>query len=353
MLSFLMHSRTAYEFDFFQFIITSNYNSQTYSRLNPSGTGLYISNCLFSSIMSSSDGGALYCTSATYFLIDSTSFFSCKTSRSFGAIYISIGGQSVLHKVCGYNCSTTNSNHYQFAYIQVNDNALYKNYISYSSIARCVCQHSSAHYTLQLYYGNIYFPSVNMSLNKCYHQTVYCYPSSDSNFFTCSFTYCSFVDNILTGYTCIYLNGGGINHKMKSCNILRNTQSSLDSQGTIYTSRNLMIYDSCILENIADRIFYEGHSSYYITLSNCTVDKTTYYQNLKTPKTVTKSFILALNHISTQYCHAEYDEIGTLTPIIQTYSMKIRCYTRERFFIQHRLGDMVSLTSIFIQLYSP
>ena len=107
-----------------------------------------------------------------------------------------------------------------------------------------------------------------------------------------------------------------------------------------------MIYDSCILGNIADRIFYEASSSYYITLSNCTVDKTTYYQNLKTPKTVTKSFILALNHISTQYCHAEYDEFGTLTPIKQTYSMQIHCYTRERFFIQHRLGDMVLLTSI-------
>jgi hypothetical protein len=354
MLSFLMHSRTVWN-DFFH-SSNFNYNSQTYSsRRTHSGTGLYISNCLFRSITSSSNGGALYYSdSGTYFLIESTSFFSCKTSASYGAIYIYISnGQSVLHKVCGFNCSTTNSNSYQFAYIYVYNNALYKNYVSYSSVASCVAQQSNAHYTLYLDWGNIYFPSVNMSLNKCYHRTVYCLPSGDSNSFTCSFTYCSFADNTLTGYTCIYLNIGGIYHKIKSCNIIRNTQSSLSTQGTIYTSGNLAIYDSCILENIADRIFYEASSSYYITLSNCTVDKTIYYQNLITPKTVTKSFILALKHISTQYCYAKYDEAGTLTPIIQTCAMQMRCYTRERFFIQHRLGDMVLLTNIFIQLYSP
>ena len=64
-------------------------------------------------------------------------------------------------------------------------------------------------------------------------------------------------------------------------------------------------------------------SSSTIILSNCTVNKTTYNRNLVTQNTVTKSFILALNHISTQNCHSRYDYAGYLIPIIQTpYPLK-------------------------------
>jgi hypothetical protein len=121
-----MHYKTAWD-DYFPGTNSPNLNSQTYnSRQTPSGTNVYVLNCLFKSITSADVGGALSCSSATYFLVESTSFFSCKTSSNRGgAIYFcDIGsGQSVLHEVCGYNCS---SNPFQqFAYL-------------HTSISRCV-----------------------------------------------------------------------------------------------------------------------------------------------------------------------------------------------------------------------
>ena len=92
-------------------------------------------------------------------------------------------------------------------------------------------------------------------------------------------------------------------------------------------------------------------SSSTIILSNCTVNKTTYNRNLVTQNTVTKSFILALNHMSTQNCNAEYDSAGYLTPNLQTPSpskkQKLYC-SCECLFYQSPLRDFFSLTCVLI-----
>ena len=136
---FLLNSKTAWN-DFFPGTSPTNLPSQTYTyRQTPSNTYLYVLNCLFSSITSTGNGGALYCTS-TYLLVESTSFFSCKTSGgNGGAIYFSnSSGQCVLHKVCGYDCCTTVSNYPQFVQTNVKNDISSKNYINYSSISHCV-----------------------------------------------------------------------------------------------------------------------------------------------------------------------------------------------------------------------
>jgi hypothetical protein len=233
-----LYIRTAWN-DYFSGTTPTNLPSQTYtSRPTPSGSNVYVLNCLFKSITSGSTGGALCCTSVTYLLVESTSFFSCKTSGGVGgAIYFSNnGGQCVLYEVCGYDCSTPSNNGFQFAYIGVNNAVSSKNYINYSSISRCVNEASGSWYILNLYNGNVCCPSVNISMNKCYGQLIYCYPLSDSNSVTCSFSYSSFTDNIATSYTCIWLYKSGAKYEIKSCNILRNTQGTLNSEGTIYTS---------------------------------------------------------------------------------------------------------------------
>jgi hypothetical protein len=340
--------------DYFSGTTPTNLPSQTYtSRPTPSGPSVYVLNCLFRSITSGSTGGALYCTSVTYLLVESTSFFSCKTSSgSSGAIYFyNGGGQCVLYEVCGYDCSTPSNNGFQFVYIVVNNTVSSKNYFNYSSISRCVNGVSYSWYILGLGNGKICCPSVNISMNKCYGQLIYCYPLSDSNSVTCSFSYSTFTNNIANWATCIWLWTSGAKFEIKSCNILRNTQGSLDSEGTIYTTGYLTIYDSCILENKANYIFRQYYSSYPTTLSNCTVDSTSNNGYLTIKNTVTKSFILALNHMSTLNCHSEYDSAGTLTPIIQTpYSSKkqICYYSCEKYFLQLRLSDFVSLISVLI-----
>jgi hypothetical protein len=356
MLTFRIHIRTAWV-DYFTGSPTLIQSKELGTQQTLSDTSVHVSNCLFRSITSGGNGGALSCsTSVTYFLVESSSFFSCKASGGYGgAIYFeSSNGQSVLYEVCGYDCYltyTSSNSRGHFSYIQVKDVITSKNYINYSSITRCGIDNSYSWYTLRNNNGKICCPSVNVSMNKCYdYSGIYCYPYSDSTSGTCLLSYSTFVDNIAIGYTCFWFARSGPNYEIKSCNILRNTQGTLGSQGTINTNGNLMIEDSCILENNANCIFYQG-SSYTITVSNCTVDKTTSYGSFKIKNTVTKSFIFALNHMSTQNCHSEYDSAGTLTPILQSPSSskkQIQCFTINKFLHQCRLSDVVLLTSFLI-----
>jgi hypothetical protein len=351
-----MHIRTAWS-DYFTGTPTLIQTNDYTSRPTLSGTSVYVLNCLFRSITSESYGGALSSTSVQYLLIESSSFFSCKTrSNQGGAIYIrnTGSGQCVLNEVCGYDCYSTYTSgnaHEQFARIDVHTSISSKNYINYSSISRCVNVYSNSYYIMRHYYGKIFYPSVNLPMNKCSHRTILCGPFSDSNSVTCSFSYSTFADNIATTYTCFYLNSGGAKYEIKSCNILRNTQPIGNGEGTFITWGNLNIEDSCILENKATNIFYQANTNYIITISNCTVDSTSNNGYLTIQNTVTKNFILALNHISTRNCHSEYDSAGTLTPIIKSSSPSKKhklYYSCERLFHFHQQGNIASFASILV-----
>jgi hypothetical protein len=185
-------------------------------------------------------------------------------------------------------------------------------------------------------------PSVNLSMNRlCYYSGIACRSYFDSNSITCSLSYSTSADNYAAGYTCISFHTGGANNEIKSCNILRNTQGTLSSEGTIWASGNLKIEDSCILENNANYNFFVSSSSYTVTLSNCTVDRTTCNQNLVTQNTVTKSFILALNHMSTRNCNSKYDAVEMLNPTIHIPSAS------KKFLYQLSQRNLVLLHSVF------
>jgi hypothetical protein len=344
-----MHIRTAWS-DYFTGNSTLIQKTLYEERQSPSETNVYVLNCLFISFSTTTAGGALFCNSVTYLLVESSSFFSCKTNSHGGAIYfVNAGsGQSVYHEVCAYDCYSTGGNYGQFSYNGLYDIASTKNYINYSSIVRCGTEISNPHHTICHHYGTYLYPSINMSMNKCYGRSgIYCCPYKDSNSVTCSISFSSFVDNNATGFTCFMLYITGAKYEIKSCNILRNTQGTLNSEGTICTYGITNIEDSCILENKAKYIFHQ-YSSYTITLSNCTVDSTSNNGYLTTRNTVTKSFIHALNHMSTQNCHSKYDSAAYLTPIIQSSKKQILCCTCGRFFLQPQIRDVISLTSIFI-----
>jgi hypothetical protein len=351
MLTFRLYFRTAWN-DYFTGSPT-NYNSQTHGTGQTlSGTNVYVSNCLFRSITSTSNGGAFYCSSVTCLLVESSSFFSCKTSANLGGaihFYNYNSGECVLYKVCAYDCCSNYE--YQFAYIFLKDSVSGKDYVNYSSIVRCVNENSNSRYTFSLFYGNIRCPSDNISMNKCNIRLIPCYPAIDSNSVTCSFSHTTFTDNTATGSNCFYLYRPGPKYEIKSCNILRNTEGSSGSGGIIYAEGNLMINDCCILENTATYIFFQSSSSYTITLSNCTVDKTTNNQKLVIQNTATKSFIHGLNHMSTRNCNAEYDSVGTLIPNMDHSCpsiQQIHCYTFRYIFIQSQLRDFISLICVFL-----
>jgi hypothetical protein len=323
-------------------IETTEQGSFTSQRTH-STSSVYVINCLFNNCNSGSAGGALYCTS-NYLLVESTSFFSCKTSSGPGGAirFNNTGsGQYVLYGVCGYDCIITNSDWGLFVRIDVYDSATSKNYINYSSISRCVEVKYRSFNVLGLTNGIILLPSTNISMNKCCQRpAMYCFSSYDSSSVTCSLSYTSIVDNHSTDENCIMFYRGGAKSEIKCCNILRNTEVSLNKRGTIHTAGNTMIEGSCILENNATYIFYQ-HSSYTITLSNCTVDKTTRYGSLIIQNTVTKSFIHGLNHLSTRNCHSEYGSTGYLTaiPYVSPPTKKEFCYcqSRKNFFLLNRI----------------
>jgi len=345
-----MHQqRTAWS-DFFPGSPTTNYNSQTYnSHQYSSSTSVYVSNSLFQSITTTSDGGAIYCSSSvTYFLVESSSFFSCTINNTWGGgicFYSYKNGQYALYKVCGYDCySIYSGSNGQFAWMRVNDTLSIKNYVNYSSISRCVNEKSGHSYSLFLRFGKICCPSVNISMNKCQHYTgIYCYPFVDSSSVTCSLSYSSFADNNTFGYGCIRFNNGGAKYEIKSCNILRNTQDTT-SYGTIYTNGVLNIEDSCILENTASTIFYSSSSSYPITLTRCTVDKTINNGYVTIQNTVTKSFILVLKHMSTQNCNSEYDSLGY--QIVFPYVPQPTCRNLGRISVYFSINSMLLLAFI-------
>jgi hypothetical protein len=138
--------------------------------------------------------------------------------------------------------------------------------------------------------------------------------------------------------------GGGTNSKLeiKCCNVLRNTQSS-GSWGLFFAGGNMTIDDSCIIENNAP-LYFEVYSPNSITLSNCTIDKTTKYGTYGTliiRKTVTKSFILTLNHMSTENCHSEYT--FSISP---SNKKEINCSCPNNYYIL-RISDFI-LNWVFI-----
>jgi hypothetical protein len=347
MFSHNMNSRNAWN-DFYNTQQPTPINKQTYgSRLSSSSESVYVSNCLFRSINSASDGGALSCiNSVVYFLTESSSFSSCITSgRIGGAIYFynTNDGQSALYEVCFNNCYSTNTtlpSRGQSAYMCVKDNYTSKNYVNYSSIVRCATENSSSWFTLYLGYGKHCCVSINSSMNKCgYRSGIHCIPFFNSTSVTCSLSYSSFADNNASVSGCIKLERGGAKYEVKSCIVLRNTQVDLDSEGTIIIFGNTTIEDSCILENKATYIFFIQSSSYTTIFSNCLIDSTSNNQNLTIQNTVSKCFVLELSLMSTHDCHAEYVSHST---------KKVICNTYKIIHHQARISDFFSLSCVFM-----
>ena len=209
-------------------------------------------------------------------LVEETTFTECQSSGSGGAIFFGYDGNCALAKVCGYKCSTTNSNNCQFDRVYVTSSALtFVNTVNDSSIAY-TSNSNNAHYTLCHGYGRIIACSVNVSNNNCSRYSgIYCYPypslSGSSGDASCLITFSTFANNTChTYYICLLMDKGSAYKEITRCNVVRNTQQSRDSLGTIYSIGNLDIKYSCILDNSAKYDFYAN--SYTITISNCTRD---------------------------------------------------------------------------------
>jgi hypothetical protein len=298
---------------------------------------VYVHDSVFSYCSSSSSGGALNCGNSVYkLLVEQTTFISCSTSSSNGGgIYFSstTNGECVLSKICGFNCSSTNYG--MFAYVYTKNDITYKNYVNDSSFTHTSIKSGSPSHVLYLYYGNILCPSLNITNNECYHYpAMRCCPTASSTSDTIYMSYNSIINNTaIGGWGCIDFNRAGSSQRIDTCNIINNKQTVYSSNElTIYTNANLLIKDSCILgNNPGKKVFFVDGGK--VTISNCTIDddiisKSRYTGTIIITKTIERSFINALSHISTQKCDSYFDSYGTLTakPIIPSQNKSSRYF---------------------------
>jgi hypothetical protein len=290
----------------------------------PTDQNVFVHDCVFEDCTSSSNG-ALSCGNSIYkLLVYQTSFVSCWSRSSYGgAIYFdsTTNGECILCKICGFDCSSTNSgNSYgQFARINTKIYATYKNYVNDSSFSHSSNMNTDSYYVLCLNYGNILCPSVNLTNNLCYSFTAfYCYPTTGTGSpvsDTFYISYSSIVNNTANGYSCFYHHNSDSSQCIDTCNVINNKQTT-STYGTFYLYANLLIKDSCIIGNNKKNIVFYV-SSGKMTISNCTIDDNIftngrYYGTVTVIKTITNTFINALSHIATQHCDSFFDSYGTL-----------------------------------------
>jgi hypothetical protein len=307
--------------------------------ITPNENYVYVHDCVFSYCSSSSNGGALNCGDTIYKLfVEQTTFISCSTSTSNGGgIYFKsqTNGESVLSKICGFNCSSTSTG--PFAYVYTKNDITYKNYVNDSTITHTSILSGYPQRALYLYYGSIICLSVNITNNECYYHTALSTcptvgsgsPASD----TCCISYNSIVNNTAKGgWGCMSFDGSTTSQVVYACNIINNKQTVYSTYEIIFhVCSNVLTKDSCVLGN------NKGYDVFYvyqkITISNCTIDddiisNSRYTGTVIFTKMIERSFIHALSHISTHKCDSYFDSYGTLTaqPIVPSQSTKHPCF---------------------------
>jgi hypothetical protein len=309
----------------------TNYTGPQYTQtLSPNANDVYVHDCVFSYCSSSSNGGALFCSSSVYrLLIEQTTFISCSTSGSYGGgIYFlsTTYGECVLSRICGFNCSAKSTSH--FAYVEIKNNVNNKNHFNDSTITHTSVQ--TGNYPMRINCGSILCPSINITNNLCEaFPALYSNPtggvSSETSHISCS----SIVNNTANGdWGCMALSGSTTSQRIDTCNIINNNQMTLSSlQIIVHASSNLLIKDSCLLgNNKGMKVFYTT-STGKITLSHCTNDNSAYTGSVIFSAMSEETFIHALSHIVTQKCDSNFDSYGTLTvkPIVPSPSTHNLC----------------------------
>ena len=301
--------------DFYSGSPSQSYETCT-SRVSPSSGSVYIRNSLFESLTPSSKGGAIFCNSISLLsLFEETSFVSCKPSAQGGALYLSITGESIISKICGYDCIAVN-NDYQFYNIIINQDATKRNFLLDSSICHSI-QASSNSRTLQQYYGNINVNADNISQNECYEfSALVSLFNAQSDGFGFMIKLSSLTNNTSRNYICLGMyQEESAPRLIDSCNVLNNKEENYGLINTCYGK--LFLNNSCILGNTAKYQVSEENGRYGSVISNCTIDFTSssISSGISIVSSPSTSFINKIACLSTNRCQAYYDSFGKLTVI--------------------------------------
>jgi hypothetical protein len=310
--------KSAYD-DFFAPRIVQKYEKLSiYSTLSISHDNVSIRNSVFFECKYTSHGGAISY-SGQRLLIEETTFISCSTSYNYGGAVYATCYKSVLNKICAFECFARRSSYSSYGhafYISLPNDPIYNNYINYSSISNSKNTDTNSYHAQYVSYGRILLTNENISMNECYYETAL-YSNGGCAAYV---AYCTFANNTAIYYGCLQFD---YPHEMHECNILFNEQRGTGRAYIIYSSANLFIWNSCILENNkGKKVFYEGNGECRIALYNCTIDSDIissqrYYNNLTIHQTNERAFINGNKHLITNLCDASFNAVGTLTAPIE------------------------------------
>ena len=309
--------------------LTNQSFSSTDTQKSFSYGDVYILYCYFQKLTSSNGGAICYDVVNGHFLGESSTFEQCSTSSHGGALWLN-SGDCVMNKLCGYQCSCSNT----VGFSDVYGSGKKIIYLHDSTIARCPSQAS----TLYLRYGNIEVKSSNVSYNAADRRpAMYCEPDKEnSEGYGTTIFYSSIANN--TGMYCIFLDhwqSPRINNSlMHHCNMIQNIGSEI-----LVSSVITQIISSCILAN-GEPLFSSFKLGGTFIVSECTIDSFSYASPCSIFSDGSKNyFINSLNHILTGSCQNILDWVGTKLPFL---SQK----TNQRFNIKYSLIMSLSYTWI-------
>ena len=303
-------------------------NCQNTNQFSPTQNNVWVSNCYFHDMSSSSSGGAISFrgSSSSHFLVEESNFDKCRmtdSSGDAGAINVCTSN-SVLKSICCYDCFSMN---YEGAcnIDAVNGNSSnIKNYAHDSSAAHCTADE----FIMYFRYGYIDITSVNISHNEVnYDSALDCEPSSAKDNIGTSVSFSSFSNNTATLLYSIYFDSTPAKtYELKNSNIIENR-----ADRTIYVYDGVLVMTKTCMMNNKDVVYYFSLelTSVICELDDCSIDN---IQKVGlgtiTRKESRDSFVNALTFILTGNCVNIFDMIDNIrmTRFIEEKEIS-KCYT--------------------------
>jgi len=215
-----------------------------------------ISNCYFSRSSSySGHGGVVYVTASSYSLnINNSMFYNCVCSSWGGAIYF-ISSNSSLRMICAHRCSCGASLRGHFAYLHASQ----VNQVEYLSVSNC-SHTTSGFYSICLNSGDQSFFNTNSSMNNAIQYSGI-YISSPSSF---TGSLCTFSNNKVSEYICIYFYSSSGTISMSYANIVHNNSPSY---GIVFVTAAFPKMMYCIFKYNQNTLFWVWSGSLEVSHS--------------------------------------------------------------------------------------
>ena len=302
----------------------------------------YILNCYFYDMQNPKDGGAIACEKqGNDLLVEKCSFYRT-SARSQGAIRV-FGGNSIFVFLCGQSCFSNGNDGFCSVY---NDETRTINFVFDSSVSHCEAYNN---FIMYHYAGHVYIKSVNLSHNKAdSFSALTCEPTqiNEKTKHGSNVLYSSFSNNTAKSKYCIRMNNeynSSCTHEIKNCNIILN-----EGRNTIRGDGQTDVISCCVMNNTKIPVF-----SGSIKLYNCSVSSDQFKLSFVNTNSVgTTTFIHGLTFISTGFCQANFDVIGSLIPTQIPCVNNCFKHTNIYFFFALRVQKYL-LKCIFLLYFLP